>query len=109
MSGDDTALERNMKDRRLKMVGLFVASNAIELLSEAAAKFADDHNYHQTAQIIRRISPYAVKSVDLFSKMDSNKRIASLERVLARDISEIKRNLYDLKKGAVQSHAVGDN
>ena len=94
---EEDILEKQMKARRLKMVGLFVASNVVELLSGTMAKYAESHNYHQTAQIIRQISPYAMKSIDLFNKIDSNKRISSLERVLARDISEIKKQLSFIK------------
>jgi hypothetical protein len=102
MSSDDAEdenklLENQMRARRLKMVGLFVASNVIELLSDTAAKFADRHNYHQAAQIIRKFSPYTIKSIDLFSKIDSNKRLSNLEKVLARDISEIKKLLSSHK------------
>jgi hypothetical protein len=94
--GNDS-LEKSMRERRLKMVGLFVASNTIELLSNITAKFAENHMYPQTAQIIRRVSPYTIKVIDLLSRIDSNKRISSLEKVLVRDVSEINRSLQELK------------
>jgi hypothetical protein len=102
MSDDDSdqdeksILEQHMKARRLKMVGLFVASNVIEMLSETVAKFAESKNYLQTAHLIRKIAPYTIKSIDLFNKIDSNKRISSLERVLVQDISEMKKQLSSM-------------
>jgi hypothetical protein len=100
---ENDSLKKSTRERQLKMVGLFVASNTIELLSNITAKFAEQHMYPQTAQIIRRVSPYTIKVIDLLSRIDSNKRISSLEKVLLRDVSNINRSLEELKAAIPQN------
>lgn len=74
---EDSSLER-----KEKMLGLFVASSAIRLLSDQAAQYADQKKYHQMADFIRKASPYAITSIDLLNKLESNKRLSSLEKSL---------------------------
>jgi hypothetical protein len=84
--------------RYATMLGLFVASSSVGILSNIAVDFASDHNWPKTAKLIKNASPFVQSGFDFLKRIESKKQLSVLEQTIGKELLEIKEKISMLNK-----------
>jgi esterase/lipase len=80
------------------MVGLFVASAAVNIFLKKALGYAHDKNLPEAATIIQNITPYVDTAFKLLNRLDSNFKSRTWEAHMDEKMSDIQTQIQALTK-----------